>query len=148
MLQEQVLQICKYKRQNSPRFSRNNNQNNFYIYRVETITNYIKNIQDGVFYLYVLNAANAIDSEFTVDSQKVTDLYPQLDRDNFNDNPAAINSFAKRTPIGEVVTDDLKRSITRETVDLFYETFDLGNKITTVSDSGTSAILHLVVLTS
>ena len=135
--------IVSTRDKNLPRFSRNNNQNNFYIYRVETITNYIKNIQDGVFYLYVLNAANAIDSEFTIDkySQKVTDLYPQLDRDNFNDNPAAANSFAKRTPIGEVVTDDLKRSITRETVDLFYETFDLGNKITTVSDSGTSAVL-------
>ena len=57
--------------------------------------------------------------------------------------PAA-KSFAKRTPIGEVVTDDLKRSITRESVDkLFYETFDLGNKITTVSDSGTSAVLDI-----
>ncbi len=126
-----------------PTFKRNNNQKNLYIYRVETITNYINNIQDGVFYLYVINCNNSIQSEFTVDkfSQNVTNLYPQEDRDNFNDNPPAANSYAKRTPIGEVVTDDLKRSITRETVDVFYDTFDLGHKITSASVSNTSATL-------
>ena len=46
--------------------------------------------------------------------QNITDLYPQLDRDNAEDNPPAAVSFAKRTPLGEVVTNDLKRSITRE----------------------------------
>ena len=126
-----------------PKFTRNNNQKNLYVYRVETITNYIKDIQDGVFYLYVLNANNSIESEFTVDkfSQNVTDLYPQEDRDNFDDNPPAANSYAKRTPIGEVVTDDLKRSITRETVDIFYDSFGLGHKITSASVSNTSATL-------
>jgi len=126
-----------------PRFTRNNNQKNLYVYRVETITNYIKDIQDGVFYLYVLNANNSIESEFTADkfSQNVTDLYPQEDRDNFDDNPPAANSYAKRTPIGEVVTDDLKRSITRETVDVFYDSFGLGHKITSASVSSTSATL-------
>ena len=127
-----------------PKFTRNNNQKNLYVYRVETITNYVKDIQDGVFYLYVLNSNNSIESEFTVDkfSQNVTDLYPQEDRDNFNDNPPAANSYAKRTPIGEVVTDDLKRSITRETVDVFYDSFGLGHRVTSASVSNTSATLN------
>ena len=126
-----------------PRFQRNNNNENFYIYRTEVIKPYIKNIQDGVYYLYVLNAANSIDTEFTTSnySQKVTDLYPQLDRDNNHSNPPAAASFAKRTPIGEVVTNDLQRSITRETIDKFTNSFSNGNKIVSVVDSGASAVI-------
>ena len=134
------------KTKSNPTFSRNNVQENYYVYRVEVITPYIKNIQDGVFYLYVLNANNAISqSSGTFSdikySQNITDLYPQLDRDNFDPNPPAAVTFAKRTPLGEVVTNDLKRSITRETTDKFFKTFSYGNEITAVSDSGTSATL-------
>ena len=132
----------------NPTFSRNDLQENLYVYRVEVITPYIKDIQDGVFYLYVLNANNIISQPSgTFDdikySQNITDLYPQLDRDNFDANPPSAVTFAKRTPIGEVVTNDLKRSITRETTDKFFKTFSYGNEITAVSDSGTSASITL-----
>ena len=128
-----------------PRFTRSDVNVNYYIYRVETITNYVKDVQDGVYYLYVLNSDNAIPVEFTGDkyTQKVVDLYPQLDRDNFDDNPPAAKSFAKRFPLGDVVTNDLKRSITRETVDKFVETFSIGKKIVGVSNAATSANLTL-----
>jgi len=126
-----------------PRFVRNDVQENYYIYRVEVITPYVYNVQDGVYYLYVLNSGNAISTEFTNSkySQKVTDLYPQQDRDNHDDNPPAAKTFAKRFPLGDVVTNDLKRSITRETTDKFLDTFSHGVKISSVSDSGTSATL-------
>ena len=126
-----------------PRFKRNNNNQNFYLYRTEVIKPYIQNVQDGVYYLYVLNSGNAIGSEFVNSkySQKVTNLYPQLDRDNVDDNPTSAVSLAKRNPIGEVVTNDLKRSITRETLDKFVDSFSLGNKITSVVDSGASAVI-------
>jgi len=132
----------------NPTFSRNDAQENLYVYRVEVITPYIKDIQDGIFYLYVLNANNSISQpsgtfEDVKYSQKITDLYPQLDRDNFDANPPAAVSYAKRTPLGEVVTNDLKRSITRETTDKFFKTFSYGNEITAVSDSGTSATLSV-----
>ena len=83
-----------------PRFRRADVQRNYYVYRVETIRPYIFNVQDGVFYLYVMNAGNSLPQEFTVDkfSQSVTNLYPQLDRDNHEDNPDAAVSFAKRAP--------------------------------------------------
>ena len=55
--------------------------------------------------------------------------YPQLDRDNHEDNPDAAVSFAKRAPIGQVVTNDLKRSPTRETVDGYFETFAHGPRL-------------------
>ena len=126
-----------------PRFSRNDVQENYYIYRVEVITPYVYNVQDGVYYLYVLNSGNAIPVEFTDSkySQKVTDLYPQQDRDNHEDNPPAAKTFTKRFPLGDVVTNDLKRSITRETADKFLDTFAHVSVISSVSDSSTSASL-------
>ena len=126
-----------------PRFTRNDLLDNFYVYRSEVVTPYIYNVQDGVYYLYVLNSGNSVSVEFTDSkySQKVTDLYPQQDRDNYSDNPSSAKTFAKRFPLGDVITNDLKRSLTRESIDKFLNSFSHGKKITTVSSSATSATL-------
>ena len=42
-----------------PRFERNDLKKNLYIYRKETITPYIYQVQDGVYHLYVTNANNS-----------------------------------------------------------------------------------------
>ena len=104
---------------NLPRYQRNNLQSNFYVYRNEVINEYIEDQQDGVYHIYALKADNAISEEFTdlEYGQNVTDLYPQTDRDNVNDNPASTKSKAVSSPIGEVHTSDLKGSITRESAD-------------------------------
>ena len=126
-----------------PRFERSNLQSNFYAYRTEVITPYINNVQDGVYYVYMLNSSNSVEQEFTDlnYNQNIVDLYPQLDKDNINDNPTSAKTYAKRFPLGDIVTNDLKKSITRETIDKFYYSFDHGKKITTVSSSPTSATL-------
>ena len=126
-----------------PRFERSNLQSNFYAYRTEVITPYINNVQDGVYYVYMLNSSNSVEQEFTDlnYNQNIVDLYPQLDKDNVNDNPTSAKTYAKRFPLGDIVTNDLKKSITRETIDKFYYSFDHGKKITTVSSSPTSATL-------
>ncbi len=126
-----------------PRFERNDLKSNYYIYRSDIITPHVYNVQDGVYHFYVLNSDNAIATEFTTSkfSQNVTDLYPQLDRDNYNDNPAASKSYAKRSPIGDVVTDDLKKSITRETADKVLQDFFIGLPISNVAtNAGISTI--------
>ena len=126
-----------------PRFERNDLKKNLYIYRKEVITPYIYQVQDGVYHLYVTNADNAILTEFTSYkySQQIENLYPQMDKDNENDTPTSAVSFAKRSPVGEVVTNDLKRSITRETIDLTLKTFNKGLEITGVTtSSGISTI--------
>ena len=127
-----------------PRFERNDLQSNLYIYRNEVIRDYIEGIrgQDGVYHLYVLNSKNAITTEFTnlKYSQNVVDLYPQLDRDNINDNPPASKSFATRFPLGQVVTNDLKNSITRETVDTLLANFGIGLDVSSVSSQVNSTI--------
>ena len=101
---------------NLPHFERNDILSNFYIYRNETIKQYIEGQQDGIYNLFVLNASNSVPEEFTdfSYSQKMVDLYPQLDRDNLNDNPPASVSFTKRSPIGDVATNSLKNSLTRK----------------------------------
>ena len=126
---------------NLPRFERNDLQSNLYIYRNEVISPYIYGTQDGIYHLYVLNASNATPIEFTnlEFSQSPVDLYPQLDRDNTDDNPLAAKTFAKRSPIGDVVTNDLKKSITKESTDLLLKDVGIGLTISSVSSSSGTA---------
>jgi len=117
-----------------PRFERNDLQENLYIYRNEIISEYDDGDRNGVYHIYALNANNSIEDQFTnlKYSQNVTDLYPQLDRDNINDNPNSSKTYALRSPIGEVQTDDLKKSITRETTDKLLTTLGIGLDISSV----------------
>ena len=127
---------------NLPRFERNDCQNNYYIYRNDVINSYIQDVQDGVYHLYVVNAGNNVGVAQFSDlgySQNVTDLYPQLDRDNVDDNPQAAASYARRSPLGDVTTNDLKKSLTRESVDKFLTDFHIGVPISGVSTTYTSA---------
>ena len=126
-----------------PRFERNDLQSNLYVYRNEVISEYIKDVQDGVYHIYALTADKAVPTEFTnlKYSQNVVDLYPQLDRDNINDTPTSAKSFAKRSFIGEVVTNDLKRSITKEATDTLLTTIGVGLGVSIVSSSTSSATI-------
>jgi hypothetical protein len=125
-----------------PRFERNNLQSNLYNYRNEVITPYISGIQDGVYHIYTLSADKAVPEEFTnvKYSQNVVDLYPQLDRDNINDNPLPSKTFAKRSPIGEVVTNDLKKSITKESIDTLLTSLGVGLDVSNVSGASDEVI--------
>ena len=119
-----------------PRFERNDLDSNLYVYRNEIISEYNDGDSNGVYHIYPLNSSNAIQDEFTnlEYSQNVTDLYPQLDRDNFNDDPNSATSYALRSPIGEVQTDDLKKSITRKSADLLLTSLGIGLDIASVTN--------------
>jgi hypothetical protein len=127
-----------------PRFERNDLQSNPYIYRNEVIKPYINNVQDGVYHSYILKSDVTISNHFTnyKYNQNVVDLYPQLDRDNLEISAKAATSYAKVSPLGDVVTNDLKKSITRETLDTLIKKVGLGITITNVSSlsSGISTI--------
>ena len=124
----------------SPRFERNNLQSNLYVYRNEVIQEYEDGERDGIYHLYVTSADNAITEEFTdlQYSQNIVDLYPQQDRDNINENPASAQSYAKTSPLGEVVTNDLKKSITRESIDTLSTKLGFGLDISSVADGTTT----------
>ena len=79
-----------------PRFQKVNNQVNATIYRSQVIQKHIPNISDGVFHFLVLDPAdNKITEEFTAQNYlpKIENFYPQLDRDNLNENPPSIQVF-------------------------------------------------------
>ena len=118
-----------------PRFERVNWQSNLYVYRNDIISEYIDGEQDGIYHIYPLASDYTIPTEFSdyQYSQNVVDLYPQLDRDNINDNPTSAVSFAKRAPLGEVSTSDLKKSITREAIDKFNDTIGFGVPISSIN---------------
>ena len=103
-----------------PRYERNDIKSNLYVYRNEVVSEYIEDQQDGVYHLYALRSDVGITTEFTdlKYSQNVTDLYPQLDRDNVNDVPLPAKSYALNYPIGDVHTSDLKGSVTRDTANI------------------------------
>jgi len=118
-----------------PRFEKNDAQGNYYVYRKETISEFISGTQDGIYHLYVLKSDVAVPSEFTSYeySQNIEDLYPQLDRDNVDDNPAPTKSFAERSPLGQVVSNNLKNSVTRESLDSFMKHFNIGIAVTDIN---------------
>ena len=121
-----------------PRFERNDLQTNAYLYRNELISEYDEGNTHGVYHSFVLNSNNHVTEEFTDTSysQKVTDFYPQLDRDNVDDNPLSARSFALRSPLGEVETSDLKKSITKESADLLLTSLGVEKTITNVNAIG------------
>ena len=131
-----------------PRFSRNDNKDNFFVYRTEVVTPYIDGVQDGIYHLFVLNSDNAMtessgqfsDSKY---NQNIVNLYPEYDRDNVDANPPEATSFAKRFPLGDVVTNDLKKSITRETTNKFLKSFDATIGISSAINSNTSTVINL-----
>jgi len=120
-----------------PRFERTDLKSNLYVYRNEIISEYSDGDSNGVYHIYTLNSNNAIQNEFTnlEYSQNVTDLYPQLDRDNPNDDPNSAKTYALRSPIGDVQTDDLKKSITRESADLLLTSLGIGLNIKSVDNT-------------
>jgi hypothetical protein len=129
-----------------PRWQKADIQSNYYIYRNEVITPYIEGTQDGIYHLYVLNSRNTVPNEFTSYkyAQNVVDLFPQLDNDNVDDNPQSAKSFAKRAPLGDVVTNDLKKSITKETLDYFLQEFGIGIGVSlTATQAGITTVTFI-----
>ena len=128
----------------SARFERSDDTDSVYSYRNEVLQEYNYPADDGIYYTYPSNSSNFVTNQFTnlSYSQNIVDLYPQIDRDNVNDNPLASRSFASRSPLGKVVTSDLQKSLTKESLDKFVRrhvggldvnTFDSTSNLVTFS---------------
>jgi hypothetical protein len=126
-----------------PYFQRKKYKDTYLIYRTQEIKKYIKNDQDGVYHLTLINSSNSPSVTPFTDLkllQPVTNLYPQLNRDNPSSDPDPSVSYALPDPIGQVVIDDPQNSITKETIQKVIKDFNIGVGITNIiSDSvGTS----------
>ncbi len=122
-----------------PRFERKDLQSNVYIFRNETISFYDDGNDDGIYHFYPASANYKSPIEFSDEySQNIVNLYPQLDRDNIDDNPKPSRSYANRFPVGNVTTNELKKSLTKESTDKFIKSIGLGNTVTTVGSVSSS----------
>ena len=128
-----------------PHFKRKKFNNTFYTYRISEAQNYIAGEQDGVYYLTVLNASNSPTvTPFTEEkfSQPVKNLFPQTDRDTPNSDPDESRCFASSNLIGEVVVNDPKKSVTKETANKFVRDINIGFGVTDIASQ--SGIAHTI----
>jgi hypothetical protein len=128
-----------------PYFRRKKYNKIYQVYRTEKIQEYIKDIQDGIYYLTLINHSNyptIIPFRDQGYSQPVDNLYPQRNNDNPESDPNAASSHVLPYEIGKVVIDDLQHSITKETL----ESFVVGYGITNIqSATGTSHTIFTAI---
>ena len=100
---------------------------------MEEAQKYVTGEQDGIYYLTVLNANNRPSvTPFNQEkySQPVKELYPQTQRDNPTSDPDESRCFANSSLIGKVDINDVRNSITKETVNRYLRDTDVGVGIT------------------
>ena len=138
------LRNTSQQRNSLPLVSREEYSNSYKIYKVDIVRNHIpgSNGQDGIYYLTLLssNAKTSDSVGYGIStlkfSQDVRNLYPQIDRDNFNSDPYPTISYADEQKIAKVITDDKTKSITKESLNLFTKNSRIGFGITAISVSG------------
>jgi hypothetical protein len=118
-----------------PHFRRKEFNDTYYIYRSEEAQKFIAGEQDGVYYLTLVNASNSpsvIPFENEKFSQPVKELYPQVNRDNPEADPEETKSFASSSLIGEVIVNDVRNSLTKETINKSFKDSDIGIGVTDI----------------
>ena len=132
-----------------PFFKRKKYENTYYVFKSEEAQEYIAGEQDGIYYLTFLNASNSPTvSPFTEEkfSQPVKELYPQVVRDNPVSDPTAAKSFAISGQIGEVAIDDVRSSLTKETLNKYNADVTIGVGITEIqSQTGTAHTITTLI---
>jgi hypothetical protein len=132
-----------------PYFKKKRYPNTYYVYRNQEAQRYVGGEQDGIYYLTLLNASNAptvspFDGEKY--SQPVKELFPQTNRDNPQADPAETTSFALSSLIGDVVVNDVRNSITKETLTKIVRDADIGVGITNImSQTGTAHTIFTTI---
>ena len=116
-----------------PYIKRKNTRNIFQIYKSEEVQKYVQDKQDGLYELTIIhNSIKPTITPFThlSFSQPVKNLYPQLDRDNPNSDPNQTECFADHNIIGNILVNDPKNSISRESFNKFNSDLVVGVGIT------------------
>jgi hypothetical protein len=134
------LNLVSLRDKNLPHFSRKKYKETYYIYRSEQIQEYIKDKQDGIYHIILVNSSNSPTvSEFSdlKFSQPIQNLYPQENRDNLDSDPKSSVSYALPEPVGQVVIDNPQNSITKETFEKFVSDHKIGFGVTDIRSSST-----------
>ena len=121
-----------------PHFKRKRYETTYYVYRFSEGQKYISGEQDGIYYFTLVNSTNKPTvTPFSEEkySQPVKELFPQINRDNPTSDPAPTKCFAQSELIGEVVVDDVRSSITKETVNKLIRDTDVGVGIVNITSA-------------
>jgi len=128
-----------------PTVQRSKSADTFSVYRVQESRPHVPGTsgQDGVYNLTVVCGSIPLDKDlgFGVSmksfAQDVRNLYPQQDRDNYLSDPEPSITYSSAAVVGEVVTNDKKRSITREALSYFMQGQQVGFAVTGAVITGT-----------
>ena len=121
-----------------PHFKRKRYETTYYVYRFSEGQEYISGEQDGIYYFTLVNSTNKPTvTPFREEkySQPVKELFPQINRDNPTSDPAPTKCFAQSSLIGEVVVNDVRNSITKETVNKLIRDTDVGVGIVDITSA-------------
>jgi len=126
--------------ENLPTVSRNQYKNTYYIYSVDTIQEHIPSQRDGIYHLICLDGSvSPSTSDGTFDSkrfsQNIGNTYPTVDRDNYNSDPELARSYALPDTLGDVIVNDRRSSITKETTLNYYKDTRIGFAITNATSN-------------
>ena len=128
-----------------PTLQRVEYDNTLYIYRSSEVKKLIPGVdgQDGVYTLAAICGSISPDKNvgFGVSykkfNQDIRNLYPQQDRDNFDSDPEPTTSYAELSPLGKVTTNDRRKSLTKEALNLFLQNNRIGYAVTGAVITGT-----------
>jgi hypothetical protein len=129
-----------------PYLRRKKYKNVLQINKVEEIRQHKPGLQDGIYYLTLINSSNSPISEpFTglSYSQPVEYLFPARNKDNPVADPKSTSSFAVSEPLGQVIVSDPSYSITKETLDKIFLDQTIGIGISNII-SNTAGIAHTI----
>ena len=133
-----------------PYFTEKDSPGIYQIYRSQELQKYIPGKQTGIYQLIVFNSSNSPSvTPFSSEkySQNIQNLYPQTNRDNPESDPREAVSFALPNPIGRVVTNDPRLSLTKETLKAQLFDYGVGIAITAITPStvGTSQTIYTAI---
>jgi hypothetical protein len=133
-----------------PTIQKEKSRDSIYIYRSQEVKPFIPGAggQDGIYNIIALSGSIRPNSNVgfglsnTNFNQDVRNLYPQIDRDNYNSDPLPTLSYAELYPAGIVRTSDKKNSLTKESLNYFFDNNRVGYAITgaVITGSGNTTI--------
>ena len=133
-----------------PTVRRSKTSETLFIYRSREIKPHVPGAdgQDGVYAITAIvgSVSPATNIGYGVSykkfNQDIRTLYPQQDRDNYLSDPQSAISHARKYPLGRVLTNDKRNSITKESRDIFLEGFNKAFSVEscTITGTGNTAI--------
>ena len=133
-----------------PTVQRSKAVDSFAVYRVQENRPHVPGTsgQDGVYNVILVCSSIPLDKDlgFGVSmksfSQDVRNLYPQQDRDNYDSDPEPSITHSSAKIIGDVVTNDKKKSITKESLGYFMQGQQVGYAATgaVITGSGNTTV--------